>query len=155
LSSVYGLKYNVSVAIATEVHNEAREAWALLWEMMLARRSKFVAAMADLELTPVQGIVLRRLDPERVTPMNELAEALACDASNVTGLVDRLEARGLVERRAAPADRRVKTLVLTPAGVTLRRRVIERMSEPPDEIRRLSRADQRALRDILRRAMVA
>src|ERR671935_203891 len=91
--------------------------------------------------------------PFRHTPMNELAEALACDASNVTGLVDRLEARGFVERRAAPADRRVKTLVLTPAGIALRRRVLERMSEPPDEIARLSRADQRALRDILRRAM--
>lgn len=145
----------IRMAIAAPVHNEAREAWSLLWEMMLARRSKFVSAMGDLELTPVQGIVLRRLDPDRPTPMNELAEALACDASNVTGLVDRLEARGFVERRAAPADRRVKTLVLTPAGIALRRRVLERMSEPPDEIARLSRADQRALRDILRRAMVA
>jgi DNA-binding MarR family transcriptional regulator len=155
LSSINVINYNVKMmATAAAVDNEAREAWGLLWELMLARRSKFVALMGELDLTPVQGIVLRRLDPHRPTPMNEIAEHLACDASNVTGLVDRLERRGLVERRAAPTDRRVKTLVLTPEGIALRRRVIERMSQPPDEIARLSRADQRSLRDILRRAMV-
>jgi DNA-binding MarR family transcriptional regulator len=137
---------------ATEARSDAREAWATLWEIMLGARAQFVAAMADLELTPVQGIVLRRLDPDRPTPMNELAEALACDASNVTGLVDRLEARGFVERRAAPADRRVRSLVLTPEGISARRRVIERMSEPPQAILRLSARDQRTLRDVLRRA---
>jgi MarR family transcriptional regulator, organic hydroperoxide resistance regulator len=155
LSSINVINYNVKMmATAAAVDNEAREAWGLLWELMLARRSKFVALMGELDLTAVQGIVLRRLDPHRPTPMNEIAEHLACDASNVTGLVDRLESRGLVERRAAPTDRRVKTLVLTPEGIALRRRVIERMSQPPDEIARLSRADQRSLRDILRRAMV-
>ena len=142
------------MSVTTRVRPEAREAWRILWEIMLVRRAQFVGSMAALELTPVQGIVLRRLDPDRPTAMNELAEALACDASNVTGLVDRLEARGYVERRAAVGDRRVKTLVLTPAGIDLRRRVIERMSEPPEEIARLSPGDQRALRDILRRATV-
>jgi MarR family transcriptional regulator, organic hydroperoxide resistance regulator len=142
------------MAVVTRSRTEAREAWALLWEMMLMHRAHFVAAMADLELTPVQGIVLRRLDPHRPTPMNELAEALACDASNVTGLVDRLEARGFVERRATPGDRRVKTLVLTPEGIDIRARVIRGMSDPPPGIAGLSTEDQRALRDILRRAIV-
>jgi MarR family transcriptional regulator, organic hydroperoxide resistance regulator len=119
---------------------------------MLGARANFVAAMAELELTPVQGIVLRRLDPERPTPMWELAEALACDASNVTGLVDRLEARGFLERRSAPGDRRVRTLVLTPEGIAARREVVDRMSAPPEAITRLSARDQRDLRDILRRA---
>jgi MarR family transcriptional regulator, organic hydroperoxide resistance regulator len=119
---------------------------------MLGARANFVAAMAELELTPVQGIVLRRLDPERPTPMWELAEALACDASNVTGLVDRLEARGFLERRSAPGDRRVRTLVLTPEGIAARREVVDRMSAPPEAITRLSARDQRALRDILRSA---
>ena len=41
--------------------------------------------------------------------MSALAHALHCDNSNVTGIVDRLEAAGLVERRAAEHDRRVKT----------------------------------------------
>jgi DNA-binding MarR family transcriptional regulator len=136
-----------------ETTAEAREASGLLWELMLKERALFVAAMGELDLTPVQGIVLRRLDPDRPTPMNELAEALSCDASNVTGLVDRLEARGFLERRAAPGDRRVKTLALTAEGNEMRRRVLERMSRPPESIARLSARDQRALRDILRRAV--
>ena len=134
---------------------EGRESWAILWELMLEQRARFVAAMAELDLSPVQGIVLRRLDPSRPTPMSELAEALDCDASNVTGLVDRLEARGFVERRAAPGDRRVRTLVLTPTGTEIRRRVLERMSTPPEGVARLSARDQRVLRDILRRALTA
>ncbi len=140
------------MTVAADARADAREAWGTLWEIMLGARAKFVAAMAELELTPVQGIVLRRLDPDRPTPMHELAQALACDASNVTGLVDRLELRGFLERRAGPDDRRVKTLVLTPDGISARRQVIERMSAPPEAINRLSPCDQRALRDILRRA---
>jgi DNA-binding MarR family transcriptional regulator len=57
-----------------------------------------------------------------------------------------------VERRTVGADRRVKTLALTPAGVELRARVLDLMSEPPAAIAALSAKDQRTLRDILRRA---
>ena len=85
--------------------------------------------------------------------MSSLAERLFCDASNVTGIADRLEARGLVERRSAEGDRRVKALTLTPDGVELRGRVLEIMSEPPAAIAALSAADQRTLRDVLRRAV--
>jgi DNA-binding MarR family transcriptional regulator len=87
--------------------------------------------------------------------MRHLAQALACDNSNVTGIVDRLEARGLVERRAAPNDRRVKMLVVTPAGAALRRRVKERMEEPPEPLKRLTEDEQRTLRDLLRKALQA
>ena len=145
----------VMAVAAARPTTEGRESWAILWELMLEQRARFVAAMAELDLSPVQGIVLRRLDPGRPTPMSELAEALDCDASNVTGLVDRLEARGFVERRAAPGDRRVRTLVLTPTGTEIRRRVLERMSTPPEGVARLSARDQRVLRDILRRALTA
>jgi DNA-binding MarR family transcriptional regulator len=85
--------------------------------------------------------------------MSALAERLICDASNVTGIVDRLEVRGLVERRSAEGDRRVKALTITPAGVELRGVVMEIMSEPPAAIAALSPIDQRALRDILARAV--
>ena len=84
--------------------------------------------------------------------MSELAAALKCDASNITGIADRLEARGLVERRPA-RDRRVKGLALTEKGMGLKEELYAAFSEPPEAIRRLSKADQRALRDILRRAV--
>jgi MarR family transcriptional regulator, organic hydroperoxide resistance regulator len=111
------------------------------------------ASLVELGLTFSQAHALRLLDPERPLPMSSLAERLFCDASNVTGIADRLEARGLVERRSAEGDRRVKALTLTPDGVELRDRVLEIMSEPPAAIAALSVGDQRALRDILRRAV--
>ena len=46
-------------------------------------------------------------------PMGVLAEILQCDASNITGVVDGLESRGLVERRVSTKDRRIKHLTLT------------------------------------------
>jgi DNA-binding MarR family transcriptional regulator len=122
-------------------------------ELAFANKARLIGAMADFDLTPVQGHVLRILGNRGPLAMNELAEALSCDASNVTGMVDRLEARGLVERRPGDRDRRVKELVLTPAGLELRRHVLERMSEPPEAIQRLSARDQRALRDVLARAL--
>ena len=85
--------------------------------------------------------------------MGRLAEALACDASNVTGLIDRLESRGLVRRRPSAEDRRVKALELTPAGVRLRSTVLERITKPPDSLSRLSADEQRALVKILKRLL--
>jgi DNA-binding MarR family transcriptional regulator len=85
--------------------------------------------------------------------MGELAQALFCDNSNVTGIVDRLEERGLVSREPAEGDRRVKLLVLTDEGEKLRIEITKRMAEPPPPIAALSEQDQRTLRDILKRAI--
>jgi len=63
--------------------------------------------------------------------MSALAGTLACDPSNVTGIVDRLEARGLIRRRASTEDRRAKRLALTPRGERLRARLKDRMVPPP------------------------
>jgi MarR family transcriptional regulator, organic hydroperoxide resistance regulator len=131
----------------------AHEAQRLFFEIGMVQRAKAGAALAELGLGFAQAHALRMLDPDDAMPMSALAERLFCDASNVTGLVDRLEARGLVERRSAEKDRRVKALALTPAGVALRDQVVAVMSEPPEAIAALPLADQRALRDILGRAV--
>ena len=93
------------------------------------------------------------MQPDRPIPMGRLAETLSCDASNVTGLVDRLESRGLVARQASPADRRVKVLVLTPTGARLRARLHQRLAAPPDPFQRLSESEQQALVRILERLL--
>lgn len=49
-------------------------------------------------------------------PLSQLAERLSCVKSNITQLVDRLEADGLVSRAADPNDRRARLAVMTPAG---------------------------------------
>ena len=142
------------MVLATErTTSVAEEAWRLLFELAKRKHSMLVPALAELDLTPVQGHALRLLDPERPIAMSELADALFCHASNVTGIVDRLEARGLVERQTGREDRRVKTLALTEAGKRVRSRVVELMRTPPPEIAALSASDQRALRDVLGRAL--
>ena len=128
------------------------EAWTLLQEIMLGQKARMFAIASEFELAPAQVMALGRLEPERPCAMSELAGALRCDNSNVTGIADRLEARGLVERRPGESDRRVKMLHLTPEGADLRERLWERLSRPPEAIAALSAEDARALRDILRRA---
>ena len=131
----------------------AHEAQKLFFEIGMDHRGRVGASLAELGLTFSQAHALRLLDPERPLPMSALADRLFCDASNVTGVADRLEARGLVERRSAVGDRRVKALTLTAVGAELRREVLEIMSEPPAAIASLPVADQRTLRDILSRAV--
>jgi MarR family transcriptional regulator, organic hydroperoxide resistance regulator len=141
---------SVTTNPATDV---AREAWELLFRVAKAKHGVLTAQLAELDLTPVQAQALRRLDPERPLAMSALAEVLFCHASNVTGIVDRLESRGLVERTPGADDRRVKTLVLTREGAEARAQVIELLSEPPAGLTALPAADQQALRNILRRAL--
>src|SRR5687767_6732394 len=123
-----------------------------MFELFAQQKPRHIAIAADFDLSPMQAFALRLLEPGKPLAMSDLAEALHCDASNVTGIVDRLEARGLIVRRGADHDRRVKMLVVTDKGAGLRKRLNARLSEPPLAIAALSVADQRALRDILRRA---
>ena len=129
----------------------AAEAWEQLMQLLHAQRRRFMAIAQEFELAPQQVMAMKALGLHGPMPMSELAGALDCDTSNVTGIVDRLEERGLVVRGSAPHDRRVKLLSLTDRGASLGREVGTRLSEPPPSIAALSAADQRALRDILRR----
>src|SRR5207253_6186220 len=120
------------------VKSKPCEAWQLLVKFFFTQRADLPMLASEFELSPAQCHVLHLIEPDRPIPMGRLAEALACDASNVTGLIDRLESRGLVRRRPSADDRRVKSLVLTPAGARLRSTVLKRMTEPPDSLDRLS-----------------
>jgi DNA-binding MarR family transcriptional regulator len=128
------------------------EAWSLMHWLMVTNKQRLFAMAHEFDLAPQQMIALRMLGagPRK---MSELAQALFCDNSNVTGIVDRLEERGLVRREAAEGDRRVKLLVLTKEGERMRGEITKRMAEPPPPIASLSEADQQALRDILKRAV--
>jgi DNA-binding MarR family transcriptional regulator len=124
-----------------------------MYELIVQQKPRHIAMAAEFDLSPMQAFALRHLEPGTPLAMSDLAEALHCDASNVTGIVDRLETRGLIARRGDDHDRRVKMLVVTEKGAELRKRLLARISEPPPAIATLSVADQRALRDILRRAL--
>jgi len=128
-------------------------AWQLLVRLFFTQRANLPTLAAELRLSPAQCHVLHLIEPGRPIPMGQLAETLACDASNVTGLVDRLESRGLVRRLPSAADRRVKVLDLTPTGSRLRTLLLDRMTSPPDTLRRLSAREQRTLVRILSRLL--
>lgn len=129
------------------------DAWTLMGQLFWQMRPRMVRVAGEFGLSPPQLFALRTLDPDNPVPMSTLANALHCDNSNVTGLVDGLEAQGLVERRPAEHDRRVRMVVVTERGTEVRDRFAEVMQEVPPELAALSAGDQRALRDILRRAL--
>jgi DNA-binding MarR family transcriptional regulator len=137
---------------ATKVQDPAREAWILLRDIAFVMKERIFAIASEFELAPMQVHALRTLEPGQEVAMSALAGTLHCDPSNITGITDRLEARGLIERRSAPHDRRLKLLALTSEGEALRERISEAVDTPPPQIESLSRADQRTLRDVLRRA---
>ena len=130
-----------------------REAWQLLSQLAPLLRSHWADMAGQFDLTPAQAFALRRIEPGHPVPMNGLAEVLLCDASNVTGIVDKLEARGLIERQASPEDRRVKMLAITERGAELRRKFLDRSSAPPPSIAALSAEDQRRLCAILQQLL--
>src|SRR3954470_14116452 len=131
--------------------SHACDAWQLLVRFFFNQRANLPPLAAELQLSPAQCHVLHLIEPGRPIPMGRLAGTLACDASNVTGLVDRLESRGLVRRRPSAGDRRVKVLDLTPTGSRLRALLLERMTAQEHPLSRLSARDRRALVRILER----
>jgi DNA-binding MarR family transcriptional regulator len=112
--------------------------------------SHYDTKLAELNLTLPQAMLLRQLG--NALPMNEAAGKLHCDPSNVTGIVDRLEARGLIERQHLTKDRRVKHLALTSEGRRLKRRVDAILAAAPG-VSDLGSADQAALLALLNRSV--
>jgi DNA-binding MarR family transcriptional regulator len=82
--------------------------------------------------------------------MVALAVAIDCDPSNITGLVDKLEMKGYIQRRPDPKDRRVKMIAVTEAGLKVRARLLARLSEPPRSVALLSQTDKKVLYRILK-----
>jgi DNA-binding MarR family transcriptional regulator len=109
------------------------------------QRGRHMGVLKELGLTPGHMKVLSVLEPGAPRPMGVIAESCACDPSMATFLVDRLEERGLVERRMLPSDRRVKTVALTPLGVKTKGALLDRLFQPPDELVALDRSTLEAL----------
>ena len=128
----------------------AGEAWVLLAQLLFVHgKPRFPTIAAELGLSPPQAMLMRLLSAPQ--PMSSLADAMHCDNSNLTGIADRLEERGLAERRPDPRDRRVKLLAPTDEGVAIRDELNRKMAEPPDALLQLSEEDQETLVAILRK----
>ncbi|MDI3417824.1 MarR family winged helix-turn-helix transcriptional regulator [Streptomyces luteolus] len=114
----------------------------------------FTVAAASENLTASQGkalTVLRR----GPAAMRALATTLTCDASNMTGIIDRLEKRGLVRREPAPDDRRVKTVVLTAEGERVTDAIRAKMHATQEGLGRLDDQERDRLYALLERVFAA
>ena len=126
----------------------AAEAWGLIFDFFMLTRPQRDRVLQKLELTPNDVRALATLvDAPEGRTMRSLAEAWSCDASNATWMVDRLEQRGLAQRRGKPGDRRVKLVTLTRTGSKLKGQLMAAMHDPPPELLQLPRAALEALRD--------
>ena len=131
----------------------AREAWGLFWRIFMEDKRRRWAILSELGLSPQQAMAISTLKPGEPMPMSALADAMHADNSSITGIVDRLEALGLAERRASERDRRVKAVILTEKGEWMRVEIDRRAGQPPPRLAALPEEDAVALRDILARAL--
>jgi DNA-binding MarR family transcriptional regulator len=127
--------------------------WQSVVHAVFRRREHMATQAAKFDVTLPQAQLLRLLEHAPARNMGALADALSCDASNITGLVDRLEARGLITRGLAKNDRRVKTILITRRGSKLVAELTKLMFEPPDELRKLSSVQLSALNDLVELAL--
>ncbi|RIQ36932.1 MarR family winged helix-turn-helix transcriptional regulator [Jiangella rhizosphaerae] len=127
------------------------EAEAVLFDLVDVYDRAYEAAAAELSLSPAQACVLGRLDERR--GMGALADELGCDASNVTQIVARLEALGLVTREPNPQDRRARLVARTPEGDEINRRFATAFTFARTAVGRLSPDEQDQLTALLRKAL--
>jgi DNA-binding MarR family transcriptional regulator len=118
-------------AVASRLHEAAEES-----------RQAFAVVASDRGLTAPQArFVLRLFEP---TAMGDLAEHLACDKSNITGIAARLTERGFVTATPGP-DRRVKLLELTPRGKRIRVALQKQIADTAPAMTRLTETERQTL----------
>lgn len=122
----------------------------LIGAVVARYHEEYEQAAAQHALTGAQARVLSLLALEPL-PMRQIAQSLRCEPSNITGIVDRLEARGMVERRPDPADRRVKLAAPTEEGRATARRLRDALDFAREPLAGLSVTERTLLRDLLRR----
>ncbi|WP_309052371.1 MarR family transcriptional regulator [Streptomyces sp.] len=124
----------------------------LIGTVVARYHQEYEEAAAAHALTGAQARVLGLLTLEP-TPMRKIATKLRCEPSNVTGIIDRLESRGLVERRPDPADRRVKVAAPTPEGLATARRLRDSLRFAREPLGELTDVERTLLRDLLKRML--
>ncbi|MEU6369340.1 MarR family transcriptional regulator [Streptomyces sp. NPDC046931] len=126
----------------------------LLSVSLAAYYGDFTVAAASENLTASQGKTLNVLRRGPAS-MSVLATTLTCDASNMTGIIDRLEKRGLVRREPSPSDRRVKNVVLTAEGERVIDVIRGKMHHTLEGLSRLDQQERDTLYALLERAFTA
>lgn len=99
---------------------------------VMSTKQQIITIASEFGLTGIQAITLLMIDEDRPRPMKSFCTMFHCDASNVTGIIDGLEKKGLVSRENDPNDRRIKVIRLEPAGKGMRRTILDRLDTNND-----------------------
>jgi DNA-binding MarR family transcriptional regulator len=123
----------------------------MLMELMFQSKHRINHLAEKYELTTMQTAALRILSKDDPKAMRSLSDYFMCDASTVTGLVDRLEARKLISRSNHPTDRRVKLLALTNEGAEVKESIMDETLKIEDErlTKILTKDERNTLKDLL------
>jgi DNA-binding MarR family transcriptional regulator len=124
-----------------------RQLAELCFGVVRRMRSHAAELAAEFELSFLQARALWRLEQPLAT--GTLAERLGLDRSNITHIVDGLEARGLITREAQRDDRRVKLLTLTASGRAVRAALDERIFATETLFETLTEEEQATLAGLL------
>jgi len=101
-------------------------------------------------ISVMQLYTLCLLEDDRSIPMNALSSMLHCDASNLTGIIDRLFTGDYVKREENPKDRRVKMITLTPKGADLCQKIFAELPQrAPSGLNSLSDGQKQQLTELL------
>ncbi|MEU0123434.1 MarR family transcriptional regulator [Streptomyces albidoflavus] len=136
--------------MATRTDPLTLEVVELIGAVVARYHEEYDRAAAEQALTGAQARVLGLLSIEAM-PMRQIARRLKCEPSNVTGIVDRLALRGLVERRADPGDRRIKVAALTAEGIEVARVLRDSLDFAREPLAGFSREEREVLGGMLRR----
>lgn len=144
------MKYNMHVMKDTEQNLT----WLLVRSSIPAKQG-LVKMSEKKDMPMMQLITLCLLDEDEAIPMNTITKYLGCDASNLTGIVDRLVAGNYIERKESPKDRRVKMISLTPAGSEIKNHTMQKLvSTKLDMMSKLSEDEIVTLKSLLAKIVV-
>jgi len=107
---------------------------AALLEFLITAKQGLMTAAKEYDLTIIQSMTIILIDIQKPKAMKDFQKIYACDASNVTGIVDGLEEKGLVVRGVDQNDRRIKTVLLTEKGKKTQQMLITGFRQVDDSI---------------------
>ena len=130
----------------TSRHNETYNVITASYKLM---QRKITEMLSEEGLTQPQFHVLRIAAKSRGTSMREISDEMLVTPANMTGIIDRLESRGLIRRGARKGDRRATAIDLTPKGKALQEKVAAKYSEFMQKaLRTLTDDEQRILGEL-------
>jgi len=138
--------------VTAQAPEATAEVIALANDLAVRIFGHFTARAAELNLSIAEAKALQHLEPGRAMPMREVAARIHANPSNVTVIIGRLEARGLLSREVSN-DKRIKAVRLTQAGADVRARLELRLTADHPAVRGLSPSEQVELLELLRRAI--